>query len=266
MAQSQKRFRRSRTEDDDLQQFTLTERDRELTALAAEILPRTSAAASFERHAARNAGSTSVTARDAVTDRGTADDDASRPSRGGASADAAGESNAPAAADTTDSEVTADGAGAKDARGAAHHGTKKRKGRNKGARGTAVGAASSSKSTASATKAKAPSATGTTTAAAETAEETPAELKARRKRELAAQRREAKAAKAAEREQRAGDYQPTPTWYKVIMVGLMIVALLWIISYYLFQGLIPIPGIGVWNLVIGLAFMLTGLIMTTRWR
>ena len=109
-------------------------------------------------------------------------------------------------------------------------------------------------------------ATGAAAKSTETAEETPAELKARRKRELAAKRREEKAAKAEERERRAVDYQPTPTWYKVIMVGLMIVALLWIISYYLFQGLIPIPGIGVWNLVIGLGFMLTGLIMTTRWR
>ncbi|WP_262925649.1 cell division protein CrgA [Kocuria atrinae] len=50
------------------------------------------------------------------------------------------------------------------------------------------------------------------------------------------------------------------------MIGLMIVGLLWIIVYYLFQGTLPIPGINVWNLIIGLVFMMTGLIMTTRWR
>ncbi|PZP31728.1 MAG: septation inhibitor protein [Kocuria rhizophila] len=71
--------------------------------------------------------------------------------------------------------------------------------------------------------------------------------------------------KAAKRD-RTGDPQPTPLWYKVIMIGLMIVGLLWIIVYYLFQGTLPIPGINVWNLIIGLVFMMTGLIMTTRWR
>ena len=97
-------------------------------------------------------------------------------------------------------------------------------------------------------------------------EPTPAELKEQRKRQRQAGRREAQAAKAEARERRANDYRPTPLWYKVIMIGLMIVGLLWIITFYLFQGVVPIPGIGQWNLFIGLGFMLSGLIMTTRWR
>ena len=64
---------------------------------------------------------------------------------------------------------------------------------------------------------------------------------------------------------KTGTPQPTPLWYKVIMIGLMLVGLLWIILFYL-VGTIPVPGIGQWNLAIGLAFMMTGLIMTTRWR
>ncbi|GAA2111115.1 MULTISPECIES: cell division protein CrgA [Kocuria] len=75
-----------------------------------------------------------------------------------------------------------------------------------------------------------------------------------------------KALRKAAKRDRTGDPQPTPLWYKVIMIGLMIVGLLWIIVYYLFQGTLPIPGINVWNLIIGLVFMMTGLIMTTRWR
>lgn len=75
-----------------------------------------------------------------------------------------------------------------------------------------------------------------------------------------------KALRKAARRDRTGEPQPTPMWYKVVMIGFMIVGLLWIITYYLFQGTLPIPGINVWNLVIGLAFMMTGLIMTTRWR
>ena len=105
-----------------------------------------------------------------------------------------------------------------------------------------------------------------TVGAEDTAEETPAEAKARIKAARQAKRREEKAAKAEAREHRATEYRPTPMWFKVIMIGLMIVGLLWIIAYYLFQGLVPIPGIGEWNLFIGLGFMLAGLIMTTQWR
>ncbi|WP_308495969.1 cell division protein CrgA [Kocuria sp. cx-455] len=75
-----------------------------------------------------------------------------------------------------------------------------------------------------------------------------------------------KALRKAAKRDRTGEPQPTPMWYKVVMIGFMIVGLLWIITYYLFQGTLPIPGINVWNLVIGLVFMMTGLIMTTRWR
>lgn len=75
-----------------------------------------------------------------------------------------------------------------------------------------------------------------------------------------------KALRKATKRDRTGEPQPTPMWYKVVMIGLMIVGLLWIIVYYLFQGTLPIPGINVWNLIIGLVFMMTGLIMTTRWR
>lgn len=75
-----------------------------------------------------------------------------------------------------------------------------------------------------------------------------------------------KALRKAAKRDRTGEPQPTPMWYKVVMIGPMIVGLLWIIVYYLFQGTLPIPGINVWNLIIGLVFMMTGLIMTTRWR
>ena len=38
-----------------------------------------------------------------------------------------------------------------------------------------------------------------------------------------------KALRKAAKRDRTGDPQPTPLWYKVIMIGLMIVGLLWII-------------------------------------
>lgn len=61
-------------------------------------------------------------------------------------------------------------------------------------------------------------------------------------------------------------HEPTPTWYKAIMLGLLLAGLLWLIVYYLFQGAYPVPGIGAWNIGAGLALMMVGLVMTTRWR
>ena len=235
MSQPKKRFGRSRNAQDETQQFSLTEEDRELAALAAEILPRNSAAASFERAATRQTGSTSVSARDAVTDTELA---------GGPAAD-----SGTAADHHLDAAVTPS--------------TKHTKRRNKTSAQTSATASSDAASTTGAGDA-APQAA--TVGAEDTAEETPAEAKARIKAARQAKRREEKAAKAEAREHRATEYRPTPMWFKVIMIGLMIVGLLWIIAYYLFQGLVPIPGIGEWNLFIGLGFMLAGLIMTTQWR
>lgn len=106
------------------------------------------------------------------------------------------------------------------------------------------------------------SGSGSTSATAETTD-APADVDDAQ--ETAAPKRRKKS--AARRElKKSGEPQPTPLWYKVVMIGLMIAGLLWIIVYYLFQGILPIPGIEVWNLVIGLGFMMTGLVMTTRWR
>jgi hypothetical protein len=77
-------------------------------------------------------------------------------------------------------------------------------------------------------------------------------------------------AERAERraEQRAATVEPgpLPTWYKVIMFGLMIVGLFWIITYYLTMGLAPIPQAGGWNIGIGFGIACLGFLMTTRWR
>ena len=58
----------------------------------------------------------------------------------------------------------------------------------------------------------------------------------------------------------------TPVWYKVIMFGLMIFGLAWLILWYLLDFSYPIPGIGYWNVGIGIGLMMIGLLMTTRWR
>lgn len=62
------------------------------------------------------------------------------------------------------------------------------------------------------------------------------------------------------------DSDQTPTWYKIIMFGLIVVGLLWLIVWYLLDYSWPIPAIGYGNVGIGVGLMMVGLVMTTRWR
>ena len=55
-------------------------------------------------------------------------------------------------------------------------------------------------------------------------------------------------------------------WFKPIMFGFMLVGLLWIITFYVSAGALPIPGINASNILIGFGLMFVGFLMTTRWR
>lgn len=60
---------------------------------------------------------------------------------------------------------------------------------------------------------------------------------------------------------------PSSPVYIGVMLGLMIVGLLWLVAFYLFGNNIPlIRGLGNWNFAIGFALMISGLLMTMRWR
>lgn len=59
---------------------------------------------------------------------------------------------------------------------------------------------------------------------------------------------------------------PNPTWFVPVMVGLMVIGLLWVVTYYLTAGQYPVTAWHNWNLAIGFAFMISGFLMTTRWR
>jgi len=51
------------------------------------------------------------------------------------------------------------------------------------------------------------------------------------------------------------------------MLGLMLLGLLWVVAFYVSDnGSFPIPNIRYWNLVIGFGLMISGFLMTTRWR
>jgi hypothetical protein len=61
--------------------------------------------------------------------------------------------------------------------------------------------------------------------------------------------------------------QPSPRWYAILMVALMLLGLLWIVVYYVAGDQIPfMVSLGAWNFAIGFGTMVLGLIMSMRWR
>ncbi len=50
------------------------------------------------------------------------------------------------------------------------------------------------------------------------------------------------------------------------MFGLMILGLLWIITFYISEGQLPIRDWASWNIVAGFGIAIIGFLMTTRWR
>ncbi|MBQ3359938.1 MULTISPECIES: cell division protein CrgA [Microbacterium] len=67
-------------------------------------------------------------------------------------------------------------------------------------------------------------------------------------------------------ERAEGDAAPNAVWFKPVMIGFMLLGLAWILVFYISGQQFPIPGLGNWNLGIGLGIALIGFLMTTRWR
>ena len=55
-------------------------------------------------------------------------------------------------------------------------------------------------------------------------------------------------------------------WLPKAAVGGFILGLGWIVTYYVSNTSYPIPGIGAWNMLIGLAAVALGFTLLTRWR
>jgi cell division protein CrgA len=64
----------------------------------------------------------------------------------------------------------------------------------------------------------------------------------------------------------SGIRRPSPRWFAPLMVGLLLIGLAWIVTYYVSQGKAPVPGIHDFNLLVGFGILLVGFMMTTRWR
>ena len=61
-------------------------------------------------------------------------------------------------------------------------------------------------------------------------------------------------------------YKPNPIWFKPVMFGLMIIGLLWIITFYISEGTLPVAAWGSANIIAGFGIAIIGFLMTTRWR
>ena len=57
-----------------------------------------------------------------------------------------------------------------------------------------------------------------------------------------------------------------PPWFAPVMLGLMVVGLLWVVTFYVTAGKFPIPNFGNKNLIIGFGLMISGFMMTMKWR
>ncbi len=60
--------------------------------------------------------------------------------------------------------------------------------------------------------------------------------------------------------------KPNPVWYKPVMFGLMLLGLLWIITFYISEQRFPVGAWGNWNIFAGFGIAIVGFLMTTRWR
>ena len=59
---------------------------------------------------------------------------------------------------------------------------------------------------------------------------------------------------------------PNPVWFKPIMFGFMLLGLIWIITFYVSQAVLPIQALGNWNILIGFGIAMVGFVMSTRWK
>lgn len=66
---------------------------------------------------------------------------------------------------------------------------------------------------------------------------------------------------------RARAKPPSPTWYALVMIALMVIGLVYIVLYYIAGESIPVMStLDSWNFLVGFGLMVAGLIMSMRWR
>ena len=58
----------------------------------------------------------------------------------------------------------------------------------------------------------------------------------------------------------------SPAWLAPVMIANFLIGLVWIVVFYVTQQRYPVPGIQVWNMLIGFTFIAIGFSLATKWR
>jgi len=65
---------------------------------------------------------------------------------------------------------------------------------------------------------------------------------------------------------RSSKAKVSPPWLVPTMLGCLIIGLAWIAVFYVSGQKLPISAIAQWNLVVGFALIVAGVMLATRWR
>jgi hypothetical protein len=61
--------------------------------------------------------------------------------------------------------------------------------------------------------------------------------------------------------------RPSPPWYPILMVALMVIGLAYIVVYYIAGDRVPLMrDLSSWNFAVGFGFLIVGLGLAVRWR
>ena len=66
--------------------------------------------------------------------------------------------------------------------------------------------------------------------------------------------------------QRSAKANVSPTWLAPTMVACLVIGLAWIATFYVSRQSWPVASLHQWNVVVGFALIVSGVMLATRWR
>ena len=64
-----------------------------------------------------------------------------------------------------------------------------------------------------------------------------------------------------------GRRRPSPVWLAPLMLVLFGIGIVWLVTFYITQGDMPVVGgLQNWNLIVGFGFIVAGFALSTQWR
>ncbi|HUC58970.1 MAG TPA: cell division protein CrgA [Streptosporangiaceae bacterium] len=66
--------------------------------------------------------------------------------------------------------------------------------------------------------------------------------------------------------QRSSKAKVSPVWLVPTMLGCLLVGLAWIATFYVSGEGLPVAALHQWNLVVGFALIVAGVMLATRWQ